>query len=284
MTDNESKGERWPTVQFGAFPKQNGARQIWVDIGPNVFSLYPEYLTDPMITFCPSDAQYTQHVEKSKDPVTGEFCFGYAGNTADECAQTVDASYIYMGWAFDRLGCEYGTEDANQLLGLLSGLPSVDASLVPDSAEGPPQLVLALTAMVLNQDVVLGLLNNDNSTIQRGVDRDISSDELEAAQAGNGGGNTVYRLREGIERFLINDINNPAATAQAQSTLWVMMDQAATSTGDFNHIPGGCNVLYLDGHVDFVRYQDCPGGTAPVTGPMARILGMVAALTFSGTP
>jgi prepilin-type processing-associated H-X9-DG protein len=21
-----------------------------------------------------------------------------------------------------------------------------------------------------------------------------------------------------------------------------------------NHVPGGCNVLYLDGHVDFIKY------------------------------
>ncbi len=25
---------------------------------------------------------------------------------------------------------------------------------------------------------------------------------------------------------------------------------------EFNHVPGGSNVLYLDGHVDFVRYPD----------------------------
>ncbi len=36
---------------------------------------------------------------------------------------------------------------------------------------------------------------------------------------GNGGGNTIYRLREGIERFLITDINNPASNARAQSEI-----------------------------------------------------------------
>jgi prepilin-type processing-associated H-X9-DG protein len=25
--------------------------------------------------------------------------------------------------------------------------------------------------------------------------------------------------------------------------------------GSFNHIPGGCNVLYMDGHVEFIRYE-----------------------------
>lgn len=69
------------------------------------------------------------------------------------------------------------------------------------------------------------------------------------------------RLREGIERFAITDINNPAASASAQSEMIVMWDAydqgTASREGDgvvqFNHVPGGSNVLYMDGHVNFVR-------------------------------
>ena len=53
----------------------------------------------------------------------------------------------------------------------------------------------------------------------------------------------------------MTDINNPAASAKGQSTLPVMWDKISTKpTGGvgFNHIPGGCNTLYLDGHVQFV--------------------------------
>ena len=76
----------------------------------------------------------------------------------------------------------------------------------------------------------------------------------------------VYRLREGIERFLITDINNPAASAKAESELPIQWDVYGATTynparghfvvnpGGFNHIPGGSNVLYMDGHVEFVRY------------------------------
>jgi len=71
----------------------------------------------------------------------------------------------------------------------------------------------------------------------------------------------VYRLREGIERFLITDINNPAASAQAQSELAVMWDQIDDDQ-DFSHIPGGCNVLYMDGHVEWLRY---PNAEQPVS-------------------
>ena len=94
------------------------------------------------------------------------------------------------------------------------------------------------------------------------LDQDMSSGDL-----------VSYRLREGIERFFITDINNPAASAVAQSDVWVMFDeiaQADSASGVmFNHIPGGCNVLYMDGHVEFIRYP----GKFPVTTLMARFLG-----------
>jgi prepilin-type processing-associated H-X9-DG protein len=65
---------------------------------------------------------------------------------------------------------------------------------------------------------------------------------------------TVYRLREGIERFFVTDINNPAATSMAQSEIPVMWDIPSTTADEFNHVPGGCNVGYMDGHVEFHRY------------------------------
>jgi len=69
------------------------------------------------------------------------------------------------------------------------------------------------------------------------------------------GGHTLYRLREGIERFFISDINNPAGSAIAQSELAVMWDFIeGNRVSAFNHVPGGCNVLYMDGHVEFIRY------------------------------
>lgn len=70
----------------------------------------------------------------------------------------------------------------------------------------------------------------------------------------------VYRLREGVERFLITDINNPGASSKAASEVFVMMDAwGGTDRGDytatFNHVPGISNVLFLDGHVEAVRYN-----------------------------
>jgi prepilin-type processing-associated H-X9-DG protein len=92
---------------------------------------------------------------------------------------------------------------------------------------------------------------------------------------GNGGGDTIYRLREGIERFLITNINNAAQNAQAQSTVWIMADNFSAGVQSFNHVPGGSNLLYLDGHVDFLRYVEL--GDGPMNGPVANMLSVLDA-------
>jgi len=77
---------------------------------------------------------------------------------------------------------------------------------------------------------------------------------------------TIYKLREGIERFFITDINNPAGSAIAQSEISVMWDRVYPTPGDFTHIPGGSNVLFMDAHVEFVRYDpNGPGDVWPIT-------------------
>jgi hypothetical protein len=89
----------------------------------------------------------------------------------------------------------------------------------------------------------------------------------------------VYHLKEGVERFLITDINNPAGSSAAQSQIPVMWDFFATADGDsamspsnFAHAPGGLNVLGMDGHVEFVKYRQ-PDGTSG--------LGMIATKGFA---
>ena len=281
MYSGEDPGERFPTMQMGMFPTKSGSLTLRVDLGPNVFTIYPEYLNDPAIAYCPSDAQYRQHFDKAKDPVTGEFCYGWVGGDLDECASGIDASYIYLGWVLDRLDDSVGpySDDVAALMPILTQVVSAGGGTMPPGvadARGPQQLIDALFGLLVNS--LSGFLDQNAQELQKAADKDIG----DLNGTGNGGGNTVYRLREGIERFLITDINNAAATAQAQSTVFVMFDQLATTSGVFNHIPGGCNVLYLDGHVDFLRYQEYPGGVAPVTEGVASAIGLVAVLALMG--
>ena len=98
-------------------------------------------------------------------------------------------------------------------------------------------------------------------------DQDFTSDLFPTSQLGR---DTMYRLRDGIERFLITDVNNPGASAQAGSVIPVMWDHVTTAVKDFAHVPGGGNVLYMDGHVEFQKY---PGTFFPLTPDSARIFG-----------
>ena len=91
-------------------------------------------------------------------------------------------------------------------------------------------------------------------------------------------GRTIYRFREGIERFFITDINNPAASARAQTDLAVMWDKISWRVQDFAHVPGGANVLYMDGHVEFIKW---PSNDFPVNLGMA-ILGFIDRSATSG--
>lgn len=82
----------------------------------------------------------------------------------------------------------------------------------------------------------------------------------------NAGAHTARQLREGIERFMITDINNPAGSAQAQSEVSVMWDHCASKAGGglhgaatYNHVPGGSNILFLDGHAEFAKYPQEEG-------------------------
>ena len=47
---------------------------------------------------------------------------------------------------------------------------------------------------------------------------------------------------------------NPAASAKAQSEIYVMYDDVNVLVQFMNHVPGGGNVLYMDGHVEFIKY------------------------------
>lgn len=75
----------------------------------------------------------------------------------------------------------------------------------------------------------------------------------------------IRRLREGVQRFFVTDINNPAVGALSESGLAVMWDAMCVGRNEhFPHKPGGCNVLFMDGHVEFQRYAGMRDDQFPV--------------------
>ncbi len=77
-------------------------------------------------------------------------------------------------------------------------------------------------------------------------------------------------MQEGVSRFLMTDINNLISSdVGGDSQVQVMWDQAGVTVAGFNHVPGGSNVLFLDGHVSFIKYDGKVFGVASL-GALSR--------------
>jgi len=254
MYSGESRGGLFPRVHgdppWGDSPPAGciGAGES-ASLGPHLQAIMPEYLSDPAVLLCPSDPDGEEGLA-IVEAEPGGYC-PYAGMPSKP-----DASYIYTGYTLDKV------EDTHA---------AIDASLfgMPPGSQVSSQFAYLMACVSYQEGVAalqgpLGDLDPANDHV---LDKDIDNEMIHTmisgystppgAIAGNGGGSALYRLREGIERFLITDINNPAATALAQSELPVMWDIVAAGTAgraQFNHIPGGANALYMDGHVAFNKY------------------------------
>ena len=226
MYANESKGEKYPPI---ALWQGDAASTQPLDCRPAqsmnmIFdgrSVFPEYLSDVKIIMCPSD----QSAQGEYDG--GRYNFFHDPQEGINPCRFSDSSYIYFGYGI------------------------TDTTLYVDPAQQNNQDIQVATILNYLTPEAFDILNNQllaaypiADPADPGIlDSDISSGNV-----------TVYRLREGIERFFITDINNPAASTLAQSELWIMSDGVTTTVSQFNHIPGGANVLYMDGHVEFLRY------------------------------
>ncbi len=263
MFANESKGQVWP----GRFKDIKGAyapngMDYWSVI--DHVTLYPEYLTDMNIAVCPSDSTTPPDpwdapgsgYYRATDPTWVDYPYGgpivslaaASAPTKDDAAcramtttrgcyiRWLDDSYTYWGWAIK--GAQAATVQ-----------DMVELGFVLDLSEEAGMTTLYGNVAIENQDEY------------RDINLTLST-----------GSTTLYWFREGIERFFITDINNPASSSMAQSELAVMWDSSRTYgidddnpgqvSPEFNHVPGGANVLFMDGHVEFFRYPQPDGSNA----------------------
>lgn len=259
MYANEARGERFPYMSWSgegdtAGVCDDGDRQGFFFEGD---LMYPEYLSDPTVLICPSDQEGLEALNED----------WHVGNDPEQPflpCEFDNESYTYIGWLIK-------DED------ILQGLPE---SVMNDPVWSDQDLLAGVAATGVTPDpiaalFIAGSIIDDSQYSLIGVtnpvdfvdsDLDITSlvttfGILVGISSPFPGQLSAPRLREGIERFLITDINNPAASARAQSEVYIINDRTAVNVQNFSHVPGGSNVLFMDGHVEFIRFP----GKSPVT-------------------
>ncbi len=181
-------------------------------------AIYPEYLTDVAVCVCPSD--------HDAESVFNSFHEDNDPSKPVEACRLARGSYYYLGWAFLEqfvLNPEMGepTDPDLEFVDILSYLQ-------PELAQAGMQLYIEL-------------MDDPEGLAQFKLD-DIAPQ--------------LPRLRIGVERNLIQDVANPSATSVAAGDIPVMWDEIAVygGTTTYNHVPGGGNCLYLDGHVEWLKW------------------------------
>jgi len=219
MYSGENRG------QFPSIKVINCVPEIseFLNFTPNGEMIFPDYLSDWNIMVCPSNVAGKTAIEQwdegnNVSPAWEEVP-GFSFDGKVEACEVTTEPYYYYGWMFHE---NLFTSDDD--------------------------LEILIEAFVELQEHVI-----EDGEINR-VDEDIELEEGDFLA----GLNTIFRLKDGIERFMITDINNPGVAKAAASEIVVMHDAVSEEPTHFNHIPGGANVLYLDGHVEFIRYSGNP--------------------------
>lgn len=268
----ESHGGIFPPNSKLLFDEVTGAGAFNED-ALDFQALFPEYLNDLMLSFCPSSPVSGEAKRAIKELGDGHKIIIHAPAEPLVDEEMTDVAEFIESWAGMTSSYRYVawvTISPSDFWGKMLGV----AQLGQYGAD------------IKGRDDDLEFDADGHSFLEDDVRANLNVRFPEVLPPTGSGKNqsstALYRTREGIERFLITDINNPGASAQAQSTIPVMWDLATTGLdGDpsssgvesFNHVPGGSNVLYMAGHVLFQRYDASGVQRFPTTRFVAHFTG-----------
>jgi prepilin-type N-terminal cleavage/methylation domain-containing protein/prepilin-type processing-associated H-X9-DG protein len=278
MYANEADGRFPPSAPL------NGSR--WSIDG---YAMYPEYLTDMKVMVCPSDALAdAEGIQHTLDvTVTGDYEMeGFIDSGSIRNGRPFDTpeklyvamsyflgssfSYGFFTWACTTDECVIGIRVGREALRQYPGMrvPTALGRNIDDCDHD-----LDLVQYTQDGKMPNGGYNEPYKRYNSDINEMTAMGLMDGIPLvqGTGGGPVVYRTSEGIERFMITDVTNPAGSAVGQSGVPLAFDgfggiRDSSHIQDFNHLPGGSNVLFMDGHVEFIKYP----GQFPIT-PMVAI-------------
>jgi len=187
MYANESKGEKWPSML--KYEVTGLAGPFCQDVNDhNTFFNFSSVYPEYL-----TDVNITQCPSDADYDQQADHYWRHPDGSIEPC-NVWEVSYSYFGWAVVN-------EDLVE--------PGTDVN------DEPPTLSLdfQLAAVDMFADADAAFYD-----INQGPEFAFEAD-IDMA------GKTIYRLREGIERFFISDINNPAASAKAQSDIAIVQDE-----------------------------------------------------------
>lgn len=180
---------------------------------------------------------------KATGALVALFALGLTAGLA--CSQTDTAT------AAENTGNESGNQGAGD-----AGAASRDVLGVPELTRTAPGMAKAfgdnywyLPYAVTNEKMGLAFVEAYKKIVNKGEKPPRALEVPEGK--GAGGGDKIYRLHEGVTDLFIQDINQPAATAVSQADIPVIVAQPRPGST-------GASVLFMDGHVEFVKWGEFP--------------------------
>lgn len=304
MYAGESKGSVFPPLSDIMVGYSTRA------VTPDPRAVYPDYWTDANLLICPSDAggstQWASETIPAFDEAASKLTQTGTADITPDCMLAhlaVPRSYIYFPYAANTptegqnafqcwmkaggdvlMAFVYNLVPADKGGKMEVGADCPYASSVAGGGAGVVQFKQGIrnSSESFYPGFTDWLEGNGNARlVARGWNTSLAPGNTghcyDPQTQGPTRQSTIYFTAEGIERFFITDINNPAGSSKAQSEVAIMWDAwtqtsanlvtgATANVQAFNHLPGGSNVLYMDGHVEFVKYTPTAQGADRTSG------------------
>lgn len=269
MYAHEDAAGRLPRMHgyeiYGAASNAPGCLNVHddFDFGPDTTALYPQYLGDPLVFVCPSGPH-----GKRPSLFLGRITIGSNGymegavdatglvrdDGSGQCAHTGritngDVSYTYLPWVVghDTPGY-YDNPVIDEQLAAEHGLP----------LSGPAQLVaLAIRLRQAQAQDLIASMQLLEEDIDLGEGLGMLGDPFVrgGCDTGRERQTVLRRTSDHVEQELFNPpVSYFGRNLISQSVIPVLFDHVTNAPAGSSHFPRGGNILYLDGHVRFVKF------------------------------